>query len=147
MTNEIIVAGNTRTAPTNEPDTSKEMNVTDGPIKPKVMVLAVHVDAAGGIVITPIDVEHEDDDQRDLSATELVDKKNLDETYTANDGPMKKALGALYRMFDQRLYRESFRTFENFCFALYGMHRIDEMTAIKAKARIKKLRAELEEEV
>jgi len=114
---------------------------------PKMMVLAVHVDAAGEIVITPIDVEHEDDDQRDLSATELADKKNLDETYTASEGAMKMALKALYRMFDQRLYREKFRNFENICFALYGTHRIDEMTATKTKARIKKLRAELEEQV
>src|ERR1039458_3208094 len=125
MTEEIIVAGNTLTAPTNdnEPDTSKEMNVTDGPIKPKIMVLAVHLDAAGEIVITPIDVEHDDDDQRDLSVLEKATKKNLHDDYAANDGPMKKALGALYRMFDQRLYRESFRTFENFCFALYEIGR------------------------
>ncbi len=32
------------------------------------MVLAVHYDAAGKLVITPIDVEHEDDDQSDLSS-------------------------------------------------------------------------------
>lgn len=111
------------------------------------MLLAVHQDAAGEIIITPIDVEHETDDQHDLSDTEIVKRKELRETQIANDGAMKKALGALYEMFDQRLYREQFRTFENFCFALFGMHRIAEPTVTKAKARVKKLKAELEEAI
>ena len=71
------------------------LNEKDGPVMPKIMVLAVHVDAAGEIVITPLDVAHDDDDQRDLCATELEVKKNLDETYTASEGAMKMALSAI----------------------------------------------------
>ena len=59
---------------------------------------------------------------------------------------MKKALASLFQMFDQRLYREKFRNFENFCFAIFGTHRIEEAVAAKARSRVKTLKAALEEQ-
>ncbi len=143
MTTEINLAGITATAPTTATEIA-ETNVNAGPAKPKVMVLAVFKDEAGALVITPIDVEHETDDQRDLTDLEATMRKELRETCIANDAPMKKALAALYGIFTQRLYRAQFRSFENYCFALFGMHRIPAEIVTKAKARVKKLKAELE---
>jgi hypothetical protein len=135
MTKEIITAGISETAPVSAPATAE---------KSTVMVLAVHRDAAGEIVLTPIDVAHDTDDLRGMSSEEMARRKDLDKTYVEHEGAMKKALGALFEIFDGRLYRTQFRTFENFCFAFYGTHRITEVTALKAKAKAKKLQAELE---
>jgi hypothetical protein len=112
----------------------------------KVMVLAVHRDQAGEAVLTPIDIEHESDDQTDLCALEKLAKELLTKTYTANEGAMKDALGALHKIFDQRLYREQFRTFENFCFAMYGTHRINDVLMKKIRKKGKELQADLEEQ-
>ena len=124
MTREINVAGIPKTAPHPAADKAEKMlNVKDGLVKSNVMVLAVFKDTDGEIKICPIDVEYENDDQRDLTVLELVKKKNLRDTYAANEGAMKKALGSLFEMFDQRLYREQFRNFENFCFAIFANFR------------------------
>jgi hypothetical protein len=110
------------------------------------MVLAIHQDTSSKLLFTPIDLEHEDDDQRDLSPTELETGANMLVAYREHEGAMKTALQALYTLFNQRLYREKFRNFENFCFALFGTHRIDDVIAAKAKARVNQLKAALEDD-
>jgi len=148
MTEETNVAGMPEAAPRTAAENAKKIeSAKDGPMKSKVMVLAVFQDASGEIKICPIDVEHEDDDQRDLTVLEMVTKKNLSDAYAANECAMKKALGSLFTIFDQRLYRENFRTFENFCFAIFDTHRISEIKTTKARARVKKLEAELEGQI
>jgi hypothetical protein len=116
------------------------------PTETKVMVLAVHPDAEGKLVITPIDIEHEQDDQSELSSGETETGANMLVAYRANGAAMNKALEAPHILFDQRLYRERFRTFENFCFALLGTHRIQDATAAKAKARVERLKTALQED-
>lgn len=116
------------------------------PAETKVMVLAVHQDTTGKLVLTPIDVEHEQDDQSELSSSETETGANMLVAYRENEAAMNKALEAIYTLFDQRLYRERFRTFENFCFALLGTHRIEDATAAKAKARVERLKIALKED-
>jgi len=145
MTTETNTAGTTETAPLTAAVNAKTI-VKSGQSGTKVMVLAVHKDAAGELIITPIDVEHEDDDQSDLNELETAKRKELLNVCIGNDGAMKKGLGALHGIFAQRLYRAQFRSFEKYCFALYGMNRIPAETVTKAKARVKKLKTTIEEE-
>ncbi len=119
--------------------------INSKPASSKVMLLAVHHDADGKIVITPIDVEHEVDDQSDLTASEHAKQKGAVAAYRAGESAVQNGLDALFTIFDQRLYREQFRNFENFCFSIFGTHRIAEAVVTKAKAKVKKLHAELEE--
>ena len=147
MTQEMMEAGIPTTAPLTGPeDADCELTLTEKPVSSKIMVLAVHRNTAGKIIVTPIDVEHEDDDQSELSVSEQAVRVKMLAEYRANDVAMEKALEALFTMFDKRTYRSAFRTFENFCFALLGAYRIPEVTVRKAKARIKKLKTALEEE-
>jgi len=139
MTTKINTAGIAETAPLTAA-VNAETIVKAGPDQPKVMVLAVHTDAAGEIIITPIDVGHETDDQRDLTELETAQRKELRDVCIANDGALKKALSALYGIFAQRLYRAQFRSFEKYCFALFGMNRIPADVVTKAKARVNKLK-------
>ena len=148
MTERIDRAGITKTAsPTAAVKAERILEISPGRIEPVVMVLAVHMNAGGKIAITPIDVEHERDDQRELSEMEMLERTDLRDMYNKNAGAMKEALTALYDLFNQRLYRTQFRTFENFCFALFGMHRIPKETERKARARVEKLKASLEEDL
>ena len=98
------------------------------------------------MVLTPIDVEHEDDDQRDLSPSEFATGEKMLTAYRENEAAMTKGLAALHTLFQQRLYRERFKNFENFCFALLGTHRIDDTIAAKAKAHVNKFKAALQED-
>ena len=101
------------------------------PSDEKLMVLAVgFVD--GEVVITPLDVEHEQDDQTPLSTAEQSERTKAKVEFAAYQPDMRKALEALYKMFSGRLYRESFRSFENFCFALHGMKRLGDEAVSKA---------------
>lgn len=109
-------------------------------VKSKVMVLAVHRNENGEILITPMDVEHEQDDQSSLSSDEILTLKNQGKIYSNNEEAMKKGLEALYEVFEKRLYRESFRNFENFCFAIFDTHRISPEVVRKAKERVEMLR-------
>jgi hypothetical protein len=146
MATEINTAGSPTTTAPLTAAVNAETIVKHGDETPKVMVLAVHKDAAGELQITPIDVEHEDDDQSDLTELETAKRKEFRDVCIANDGAMKKALGAMHGIFSQRLYRAQFRSFENYCFALFGMHRIPAETVTKAKARVKKLKATMQED-
>ena len=105
----------------------------------KVMVLGIHRDEKGKILITPLDATHDGDDRRDLSETEVARKKQLRGTYEKNEEAMKRGLEALYEIFEGRLCRDGFRNFENFCFAIFGTHRIPTEAEKRAKARIKEL--------
>jgi hypothetical protein len=134
MSKPINEAGTSQTAP----------GATDIAERSKIMVLAVHYDTAGKLVITPIDVEHEQDDQRDLTPSEVETGANMLVTCRENEEVMKNTLAALYTLFYQRLYREKFRSFENFCFAVFGTHRIEDTIATKAKARVNELQTALE---
>ena len=132
MTQEIIKAG-TPTA------TSAPVEARDS----KIMILAIHRGQDDQIVITPIDVEHTNDDLTELSDSEFKARKLLDSVFKASHGPMMESLAALYEIFDHRLYRNQFRTFENFCFAIYGTSRINDVLMKRVKQRSKALEAEV----
>jgi hypothetical protein len=112
----------------------------------KVMVLAIHRGPDDQIVITPIDVEHEDDDLTEMAEAELKARKILDGIFVAKQQEMTEALAALYEIYDHRLYRNQFATFENFCFAMYGTNRINDVLLKKARKKKAELAAELKEE-
>ena len=133
-------------APKSIPATAEKTNVNSKQesSKAKILLLAVHKDAAGEIMITPIDVEHDIDDQSAMTAMQMLKRKEANDVYIANQGMMKKALGSLYQIFDQRLYRTQFRNFENFCFSLFGTYRIADETVTKGMAKMMKLKAQLE---
>jgi len=109
----------------------------------KLMIVAICPDQDGQMLITPIDVEHEIDDLTPMTDDQLAERKLSDETFCSAQGGMMKALGALYGIFSRRLYRNQFRTFENFCFAMYGTHRINDVLMKKVKARAKALRSDV----
>ena len=92
MNKEIIEAGTSPTAPSTATATAATLTK---PASTKVMVLAVHHDTAGKLVITPIDVEHEQDDQRDLSSSESETGANMLVAYREGEDAMKRALAAL----------------------------------------------------
>lgn len=142
MTKQIIEAGTSQTTPAAAP--AAELSDKATPTTSKIMVLAVHQDETGKIVLTPIDIGHETNDQSDLSLEETSHGSNLLNEYRKNEEQMKEGLVALFHIFNRRLHREKFRTFENFCFAIFGTHRISDAVALKAKARVKQLQAELE---
>lgn len=112
-------------------------------VKSKVMVLGVHRNENGEILITPMDVEHDFDDQSSLSHDEILTFKNVGKSYSSNEEAMKKGLESLYEVFEKCLYRESFRNFENFCFAIFDTHRISPEVVRKAKERVEVLKEEL----
>lgn len=143
MTGTMIEAGIPTTAPSAVADNAAK---TQKKVSTKVMVLAVHHDPAGETVITPIDIEHETDDQRELSELEYTTGANALASLWEHEADMKKALASLFQIFDQRLYREKFRNFENFCFAIFGTHRIEDAVAAKAKSHVNKLKAVLEQQ-
>ena len=78
-----------------------------------------------------------------MTGEQLAARKFSDQTIRAAQGDMLKALGALYEIFSHRLYRNQFRTFENFCFAMYGTHRINDELMKKVKARTNALKSEI----
>lgn len=112
----------------------------------KVMVLAVHRGSDNQIIITPIDVEYESDDLTPMTDSELKARKILDGIFVGKQQEMTEALAALYEMYDHRLYRNQFRTFENFCFAMYGTHRINDVLLKKAMKKKAEIKAELKED-
>ena len=147
------VKHDTTTPPTNVPALS-----TIGPVAgdaalqrtPEVqnqmlMVVAICRGRDGQMVITPIDVEHDTDDLTPMTDDQMAARKLSDQAYRSGQGDMMKALGALYEIFSRRLYRNQFRTFENFCFAMYGTHRINDALMKKANARAKALKSDITE--
>jgi hypothetical protein len=136
MTEVTTVSGMTQTAPAGASVEAQD---------PKIMLLAIHRGEDDQILITPIDVEHDTDDLSEMSEGEKKAKKILDRVYETKQADMKEALTALYRIYEHRLYRNQFRTFENFCFAIYGTNRIDDLLLKKARQRTKALEAELKE--
>ena len=111
----------------------------------RLMVVAICRGRDGQLVITPIDVEHDTDDLTPMTEEQLAAKKSLDQVFNSAQDTMIKALGALYEMFSRRLYRNQFRTFENFCFALYGTHRINDALMKKVQARVRALKSDVNE--
>jgi len=109
----------------------------------KVMVLGIHRNHDGEILITPMDAAHDDDNRSDLSGAELAKKKQSRGTYEMNEEVMKEGLRALYEIFEQRLYRNDFRNFENFCFAIFGTNRIPTEAEKRARGKVKKMQEEL----
>ena len=109
----------------------------------KLMVFAICRGQDGQLVMTPIDVEHDADDLTPMTGEQLAARKFSDQTIRAAQGDMLKALGALYEIFSHRLYRNQFRTFENFCFVMYGTHRINDELMKKVKARTNALKSEI----
>jgi hypothetical protein len=104
----------------------------------KIMVLAVQ-ELNGKLVITPIDVEHEEDNQTALSDEQERTRKAAHDALLVEQPAMEQALGHLYELFTDQLYRGSFRTFENFCFALYGMNRIPDDKQTKVRNEVQRL--------
>ncbi len=111
----------------------------------KLMVVAICRGRDGQLVITPIDVEHDADDLTPMTDGQLAARKLSDQAIRSAQGDMMKALGALYEIFSRRLYRNQFRTFENFCFAMYGTHRINDALMKKVNARAKALKSDVNE--
>ena len=109
------------------------------------MVVAICRGRDGQLVITPIDVEHDADDLTPMTDGQLAARKLSDQAIRSAQGDMMKALGALYEIFSRRLYRNQFRTFENFCFAMYGTHRINDALMKKVNARAKALKSDVNE--
>lgn len=111
----------------------------------KLMVVAICRGRDGQVVITPIDVEHDADDLTPMTDSQMAARKLSDQTFRSAQGDMMNALGALYEIFSCRLYRNQFRTFENFCFAMYGTHRINDALMKKVNARAKALKTDVSE--
>ena len=111
----------------------------------KLMVLAVCRGRNGQMVITPIDVEHDTDDLTPMANDEMAARKKSDQVFSSAQQDMMKALGALYEIFSRRLYRNQFRTFENFCFAMYDTHRINDALMKKVHARVAALKTDVTE--
>ena len=107
----------------------------------KLMVLAIGLED-DAVVITPLDIEHENDDQSSLSQNEQKERTQMKVEFAAYQPDMQRGLRALHKMFSGRLYRESFRTFENFCFALHGMKRLNDVALSKAREKtVQRLKA------
>jgi hypothetical protein len=100
----------------------------------KLMVLAIGLED-DEVVITPLDVEHDDDDQSPLSPAEAKERTQMKVEFAAYRPDMQRGLCALHKMFSGRLYRGSFRTFENFCFALHGMKRLNDTALSMARMK------------
>jgi uncharacterized protein YifN (PemK superfamily) len=111
----------------------------------KIMVVAICRGQDGQLVITPIDVEHDTDDLTPMTADQMSARKLADQAFNSAQDVMMKALGALHEIFSRRLYRNQFRTFENFCFALYGTHRINDALMKKVHARARALKSDVNE--
>jgi len=111
----------------------------------KLMVVAICRGRDGQMVITPIDVEHDTDDLTPMTDDQMAARKLSEQTYRSVQGDMMKALDALYEMFSRRLYRNQFRNFENFCFVMYGTHRINEVLMKKVNARANALKSDITE--
>ena len=110
----------------------------------KLLVVAICRGRDGQMLITPIDVEHATDDLTPMTDEQLAARKVSDQAIRSAQGDMMKALGELYEIFSRRLYRNQFRTFENFCFAMYGTHRINDALMKQVNARAKALKADVE---
>jgi hypothetical protein len=121
------------TGPTDE--AGKEPSQNDAaPASDKVLVLAVGV-VDGNLVITPIDLEFEADDQSPLSKAEQSLFKKTQTTFEQHRHEFQEALKALHILFAGRLCREKFASFDKFCFALQGMSLPEKKLAeLKAKA-------------
>ena len=104
----------------------------------KVLVLAVTT-RNGKVVITPLDLESEGDDQTPLSAEELRLFKENHAAFTQYQEGCEKGLKALHTIFAGRLPREKFASFENYCFALHDMS-ISEDKLDKLKVKANRLR-------
>jgi len=111
------------------------------------MVLAIHQNQDNQIIITPIDIEHETDDLTLMAEPELKARKLLDGEFLTKQKSMTEALAALFEIFNHRLYRNQFRTFENFCFAMFGTNRINDVMMKKAGKKVAELAADLKEEI
>jgi hypothetical protein len=111
----------------------------------KIMVLAVQKEN-GRLVITPIDIEHEPENQTALTADEEKARKVAQDAFLNQQPAMEQGLGSLYDVFANELHRGHFRTFENFCFALYGMNRIPEEKKNRIRGKVCKLAAKNQEE-
>ena len=137
MNNTNSESGTTLTAPVSAPVNAQT---------PKIMVLAIHRNQDGVTVITPIDVQHDADDLTELTERESKAKRILDGEFVAKQQPMTEALAALYEIFAHRLYRGSHRNFENFCFSMYGTHRINDVLMKKISKKVEALKTDIEEE-
>ena len=100
----------------------------------KVLLLAVTT-RNGKIVITPLDLEFEGDDQTPLTGEEQRLFKKCHAEFTEHQQGVEEGLKALHTMFAGQLPREKFSSFENYCFALHDMGISEEKLAqLKVKA-------------
>ena len=138
MKKSTTVSGTTKTAPDSAPAKAQDS---------KIMVLAIHQNQDNQIIITPIDIEHQTDDLTLMAEPELKARKLLDGEFLTKQKSMTEALAALFEIFNHRLYRNQFRTFENFCFAMFGTNRINDVMMKKAGKKVAELAADLKEEI
>ncbi len=119
--------------PTDEPGEQSLAN-HPAPANDKVLLLAVGM-PAGKIVITPLDLEFETDDQSPLSKAEQTLSKKSQARFDQHRHAFEQALQALHIIFAGRLCRERFSGFDKYCFAIHGLSlsqkKLDEL---KAKA-------------
>jgi hypothetical protein len=100
----------------------------------KVLLLAVST-RNGKLVISPLDLESEGDNQTPLSESEQQLFKENHAAFTKYQEGFEKGLNALHTIFAGRLPREKFASFENYCFALHDMSiSEDKLTQLKVKA-------------
>ena len=121
------------TGPADKPVIKPSANQTAS-TKEKVLLLAVSTQN-GKVVIAPLDLESEGDDQTPLSAEELRLFKDNHAAFTQYQEDVEKGLKALHSIFAGRLPREKFASFENYCFALHNLSLPeDKLTELKLKA-------------
>jgi hypothetical protein len=100
----------------------------------KVLLLAITT-RNGTLIITPLDLESEGDDQTPLSEEDRRLFKEHHAAFTQYQEAVEKGLKALHATFARRLPREKFANFENYCFALHNMGISEEkLTQLKVKA-------------
>jgi|SRR5208282_3208733 len=123
----------TNTALADEPVMKSSANHTSSS-EEKVLLLAVST-RNGTVVISPLDLESEGDDQTPLTEAEQQLFKKSYADFTQHQEAGEKALLALRTMFAGQLPRDKFASFEKFCFALCGMSLPeDKLTQLKVKA-------------
>ncbi len=129
MTKTIISNTGLADEPTIKSSTNQTASSND-----KVLLLAVSI-SNDKVVITPLDLEFEVDDQTSLSAAEHLLFKKLHAEFVQHQESVEKGLKALHAIFAARMPREKFASFENYCFALHGMALTeDKLTKLRAKA-------------
>ena len=117
------------TAPSNTADTVR---------RPKTILLAIHRDDAGGVVITPVGVEGETLATGELILTQKAMGYVLHHDFLKRRVEVMKAFHVLLDLFETGTYRWSHHSFKEYCQRLFGEREVPETTLMMAKAELAK---------